>query len=1376
MYDWKRFWCPRDGRIQLDDDGFLLDPESKVAAYYEPDVVSFEKIAALPCLALLGEPGLGKSTAKESEVKSVQEVVRQTGDYLISADLREYGTDSRLAQKIFESAKFQEWRHGGGALHLFLDSLDECLLRVDNLAAVLRSELRGLPISRLRLRIVCRTADWLSTLEQDLNELWGEASVGVFELAPLRRCDVVTAAIAEGITDPDALLRQIDALGAGPLASRPVALRFLLNLHLNGKPLPVSRIQMYRDGCKQLCETSQNRRDARHFGKLNSAERVRVAGRLAVITQFCDRNAIWTGPDLGGVPPEDVVLDTIVDRTEDQAHDLMPWNIEAVREMIAETGLFSSRGMHRMGWTHQTYAEFLAADYLHQHRMAPERMLQVILHPDGSGKVVPQLREVAAWLAGMEPAVFRALVRTDTEILLRSDVKGLSDADRANLVANLLSSYEAGQLWDEGDQQTLHRRLQSYGSLGNTRLAEVLRPYITDMTRHPIARVAAVDIALACKVQSLQTELTNLALDPLQNYHLRTWAAMTVMTVGDDSSKSAMKPLAIGPRDDDPDDELKGFALRALWPSQLTPDELFDSLTHRKRPNSFGSYHRFLVSDIVSSLRDDDLIRAVDWASRNFGPYPEINPETALAIKVLVRALDRFEDDNLISALSRTLVKRWDYGIKRLPIVEKLQSSQPARRRLERAVAPLVANNNFGSLMLLDLCAITWDDIPWLLDELQSEAEIETQKMLCDVIARLNNPQDVDTFDAVVVAAKTHTYLQEALRPWLNPVMLGSQEAAEMRTAYERHQRYQHRQESAPTTPDVAKIREIFASAKPDRFNQICFVLEQHPANKKQGQSEVLSGWSNLPADLQSQIIEAAGDYLTNYRLPGSAKWWKERSFPYGVLSAYWAFALLRREAPAQFEQLSDQVWNDWAAAAICPFPGESRGEADAIAMAAYRRTPKRLLQVLDDIIDGENERHGTIFVLPFLNALWDELIANLLRNKLTSRGLKPGPFGQVLAELLKRADPDARRIAVATVKSPGSEPDYSIAAAAQLVLNTPDAAWSLLWPLFQANQEWGEGVCVRVVGLKEISGEPVAAKLNDDQLADFFLWLSPIAGPWMPAEGGGIVQSSDSLSRWCDSLPRLLADRGTTAACTALRRIVASRPDLEALKWYLKSAEDLARRNSWIPCEPQEIIELARNPSARLVRTGEDLLDVVRESVVRLEGLLHGETPAARFLWDESVHKPKDESAISDYIKQHLNFDLVKSSVIVNREVEIRPPLDGAKGEETDIHVDAAVPTTEPGTLKRISVVIEVKGCWNRDLNHAMKTQLVDRYLKGGGYGLYVVAWFLCSGWGDDDYRREKTPKITIGEARRRFEAQAVELSTQTLLVRAVVLDVTMA
>lgn len=56
-YSWKRFWCPREGMINLSDGGFLLDPESNYVKWVEGNVVSYEEIAHKPCLALLGNLG-----------------------------------------------------------------------------------------------------------------------------------------------------------------------------------------------------------------------------------------------------------------------------------------------------------------------------------------------------------------------------------------------------------------------------------------------------------------------------------------------------------------------------------------------------------------------------------------------------------------------------------------------------------------------------------------------------------------------------------------------------------------------------------------------------------------------------------------------------------------------------------------------------------------------------------------------------------------------------------------------------------------------------------------------------------------------------------------------------------------------------------------------------------------------------------------------------------------------------------------------------------------------------------------------------------------------------------------------------------------------
>jgi predicted ATPase len=94
IFPWKRFWCSRTGTISLNDNGFLLDPESEYAHYYHKDVVAFEKIQKTPCLVLLGEPGVGKTTTLNSEIKILSDQLVGKTDVLFHKNLNEYGDES----------------------------------------------------------------------------------------------------------------------------------------------------------------------------------------------------------------------------------------------------------------------------------------------------------------------------------------------------------------------------------------------------------------------------------------------------------------------------------------------------------------------------------------------------------------------------------------------------------------------------------------------------------------------------------------------------------------------------------------------------------------------------------------------------------------------------------------------------------------------------------------------------------------------------------------------------------------------------------------------------------------------------------------------------------------------------------------------------------------------------------------------------------------------------------------------------------------------------------------------------------------------------------------------------------------------------------
>lgn len=181
-YAGKRFWCPRNGSLNLQDGGYLVDPYGALGRRWNAELRPFDSIADLPCLVMLGEPGMGKTSTMRSERRAIDTGVRAGGGETLWLDLRSCGSEYQIVRKLFESGRFESWV-AGDHLHVVLDSLDECRLRVENVAALLADGLKEVPVRRLSLRVGCRTAEWPKTLEDGLKELWDEESIGVYELA-----------------------------------------------------------------------------------------------------------------------------------------------------------------------------------------------------------------------------------------------------------------------------------------------------------------------------------------------------------------------------------------------------------------------------------------------------------------------------------------------------------------------------------------------------------------------------------------------------------------------------------------------------------------------------------------------------------------------------------------------------------------------------------------------------------------------------------------------------------------------------------------------------------------------------------------------------------------------------------------------------------------------------------------------------------------------------------------------------------------------------------------------------------------------------------------------------------------------------------------
>jgi hypothetical protein len=111
-YACQRFWVPQGGIIDLSDGGFLVDPMVETAWYSNQKLYPLPELQHYRALALLGEPGIGKSITLQAEHDSLAQQQHEHAHVFTHVDLRAFSSDVLLHSRVFGSSEFSAWRNG----------------------------------------------------------------------------------------------------------------------------------------------------------------------------------------------------------------------------------------------------------------------------------------------------------------------------------------------------------------------------------------------------------------------------------------------------------------------------------------------------------------------------------------------------------------------------------------------------------------------------------------------------------------------------------------------------------------------------------------------------------------------------------------------------------------------------------------------------------------------------------------------------------------------------------------------------------------------------------------------------------------------------------------------------------------------------------------------------------------------------------------------------------------------------------------------------------------------------------------------------------------------------------------------------------------
>jgi hypothetical protein len=667
----------------------------------------------------------------------------------------------------------------------------------------------------------------------------------------------------------------------------------------------------------------------------SAVDRRETAAAVAFASTLTNRLRV-AGPDAPHEPTSLTEAELVRLTGEDR---LRLWDTLSVNRLFESDAVATS-------FQHESDREFLAAEHL---AALPSHLVERwMVVGDGEHARVPfSLRAVGRWLLLRAPEERVRWLLTVEPTLVVEALPWLRPALQVPAVEALIAAHRAGRFpiwnaerWLSGRDTVLQAA------------TETLRLLLGDPDRY-VRRFAARALRGARGVATHEA-LLDRALDSAETTDVRVAAASSVRHAGDDGALRRLTPLLeLGP-EEDPELELRGIAILALWPRHIDAPRLFAALGPWPNAGFFGAYKLVFIArhEVLAGLSMADLDVAIPWAQ-------------ARLARAEHDAWRAGADDRVVKAFAselfaRAFVFRSTASIRRrlvdlfCAVVAchaarelRLSVDEPFRRDVAVAFVGQYPNRR-TAFDLATEAVLTSSDLEWLIG--QASVDSPTRDVWTELAANLWDPwARPELFDAIRA-------LPEVVRiaPWhFGTLELDSETARDAKHRYDLSRQLASRPEVQRKTPPLEEI--VARPGRPGRPGRRW--AEAHFSVLCEGDWGIMAGGSvdaftlsgapAADAPIVATLLDAAAEFVQIAR-PDSERWVRDEMTRTDVdYAAMRAFGTLAKWAPDKLLALGSERLGAWAPLAVDLFPSEGRGPWLRLLWREARRSLEAALRQL---------------------------------------------------------------------------------------------------------------------------------------------------------------------------------------------------------------------------------------------------------------------------------------------------------------------------------------------------------------------------------------------------------------------------------------------